>query len=641
MQTKTCMGLATVVATAFAGAATAQSVDFALEFAAGGQMVEFYFEHSGSIDTAHVALDFTNSGDYTWAGDLTIGLISPDGTTVEFGGYDVFFGYPSAGDFPGDWDVSSSGSFTHDIDFASLALSGDGTWTLQLMNGYSGSASADWVGNFGGEGCDDCPTNDCNNNGVEDIEDIANGTSQDCDGNLIPDECQSDCDGDGTPDACDDPCPGVAFDIDDVGGVVVEYTFTNTGVMDEIEIEFEFTNQGDLTWAGDLLFAIVAPSGSGVQFGGYNLQFNDYIYLGDFPADYDVDVSGPYGPITFYFPDPDALEGEGEWTLLVANGYAQSTGARWAGMVSFEVCDDCIVDCNDNGVADSEDIANGTSEDCDLNGRPDECDIADGGDANGDGTLDACQEADCTFETNVMVDGVGTYEEVYTVDFSGSVEAFTCGGTFTNTSGDLTWAGDVLIGITDPNGNSVEFGGYDHTFGYVSIGDFPASWDVVDSGEYAAETMNAAGYGLMGDGTWTIQIANGYAASIGSAWDLTVSFCSLGDPGPTDCNNNGIDDAQDIADGTSMDCNENGRPDECDIADGNSDDADGNGVPDECEEGCDDSPDLNGDGCVNGADVGLILSVWGSSNPAYGDLNCDGTVNGADFGIVLAGWTGC
>lgn len=50
-----------------------------------------------------------------------------------------------------------------------------------------------------------------------------------------------------------------------------------------------------------------------------------------------------------------------------------------------------------------------------------------------------------------------------------------------------------------------------------------------------------------------------------------------------DCNQNGIPDDQDIAEGTSEDCNGNGVPDECDVARGTSNDCDGNVVPDECE----------------------------------------------------------
>ena len=67
-----------------------------------------------------------------------------------------------------------------------------------------------------------------------------------------------------------------------------------------------------------------------------------------------------------------------------------------------------------------------------------------------------------------------------------------------------------------------------------------------------------------------------------------------------DCNRNGVPDACDVASAVSHDCNGNGRPDECeedcnangladecDIAAGTSDDCNGNGVPDACENDCD------------------------------------------------------
>ncbi len=50
-----------------------------------------------------------------------------------------------------------------------------------------------------------------------------------------------------------------------------------------------------------------------------------------------------------------------------------------------------------------------------------------------------------------------------------------------------------------------------------------------------------------------------------------------------DCNDNGIDDSVDLANGTEEDCNENDIPDSCDIASGTSVDDNGNMVPDECE----------------------------------------------------------
>ncbi|MCA9286470.1 MAG: hypothetical protein KDA22_14695 [Phycisphaerales bacterium] len=48
--------------------------------------------------------------------------------------------------------------------------------------------------------------------------------------------------------------------------------------------------------------------------------------------------------------------------------------------------------------------------------------------------------------------------------------------------------------------------------------------------------------------------------------------------------------------------------------------------------------DLNGDGHIDGADLGILLSAWGTPGP--GDLNQDGAVNGADLGVLLANWTG-
>lgn len=44
---------------------------------------------------------------------------------------------------------------------------------------------------------------DCNGNGLPDDEDVTEGRSEDCDADLIPDECALDCDDDGTPDTCE------------------------------------------------------------------------------------------------------------------------------------------------------------------------------------------------------------------------------------------------------------------------------------------------------------------------------------------------------------------------------------------------------------------------------------------------------
>ncbi len=47
--------------------------------------------------------------------------------------------------------------------------------------------------------------------------------------------------------------------------------------------------------------------------------------------------------------------------------------------------------------------------------------------------------------------------------------------------------------------------------------------------------------------------------------------------------------------------------------------------------------DLNGDGVVDGGDLGVLLSLWGTADPTA-DLSGDGVVDGADLGILLSAW---
>jgi hypothetical protein len=55
--------------------------------------------------------------------------------------------------------------------------------------------------------------------------------------------------------------------------------------------------------------------------------------------------------------------------------------------------------------------------------------------------------------------------------------------------------------------------------------------------------------------------------------------------------------------------------------------------------------DLNEDGIVDAADIGLLLSAWGSCGKAgpgcFADLNEDGVVDGTDIGLILGAWGLC
>lgn len=59
-----------------------------------------------------------------------------------------------------------------------------------------------------------------------------------------------------------------------------------------------------------------------------------------------------------------------------------------------------------------------------------------------------------------------------------------------------------------------------------------------------------------------------------------------------------------------------------------------NQLPDSCD------ADLNGDFNVDGADLGLLLAQWDTTNDAP-DLDDDGFVGGGDLGLLLAAWGAC
>lgn len=120
---------------------------------------------------------------------------------------------------------------------------------------------------------------------------------------------------------------------------------------------------------------------------------------------------------------------------------------------------------------------------------------------------------------------------------------------------------------------------------------------------------------------------------------------------PTDCNNNGVDDADEIDAFPQLDCDENGVLDTCEIADDPSLDCDGNNRLDVCDIADDPSLDCDGDGaldsCQIAADPSLDLNENGildsCEDPAecVADLTGNGVVNSADLAELLGAWGAC
>ena len=155
---------------------------------------------------------------------------------------------------------------------------------------------------------------DCNGNGVADAQDVGSGTSEDCNANSIPDECEQDCNDSGQPDDCD---------IAD--GTSEDCNFN--GVPDDCEA-------------------------------GWDQDCND----NGVPDLCDIDPGDSEDCNGNTVPDE----------CDIADGI--SDDCNFDGVPDeCELADATAMDCNGNGVLDECDLASGASEDCQPNGVLDDC----------------------------------------------------------------------------------------------------------------------------------------------------------------------------------------------------------------------------------------------------------------------------
>ncbi|UCE58773.1 MAG: S8 family serine peptidase [Phycisphaerales bacterium] len=462
---------------------------------------------------------------------------------------------------------------------------------------------------------------DCNGNGVLDGLDVSNGTSPDCSGNGIPDECEPDCNNNDTADSCD------IFD----GG---SSDCNSNNIPDECEPDCNANGVADMC---DVVFA------------GISEDCNQNVI----PDECEVDCNSNGVP-----DDCDIADGTSEDCTVNA------------------IPDECETkpDCNNNGASDDNDICNRTSCDCNRNGRPDECDIASGAseDCTGDVIPDECEVAlqillfaahppgEFLEELELaghFVHQPSSYDDVddpeyYDViiwnrgspavypSFRGYVDAFVAGGgglmivtppdnveehfeVYANPAAG-TIAGTVLDGTTVVDFESPVVSGLGATStltGYARIPDLREGAQTVV--EWADGTPMTVIYrygsgkvvyfndaSAMGDTYWEGDEAygtallhnaldflalpsgdcnnNGVADSCETADGLVIDeFPPGGDGIPdecqTDCNENGVPDSVDAANGIGADCNGNDVLDECDLAEGVSTDCDDSGMLDECD----------------------------------------------------------
>ena len=488
---------------------------------------------------------------------------------------------------------------------------------------------------------DECQLADCNGNGIEDVFDIANATSLDCQGDGIPDECQL---AEEFVYAVDDGSPEIALGAgvpfigwlnrmtvqpgaETVSELQIAWGALTPGTLATVGLWSDPDGDGDPTDANllvsvptassleltgtfvriDIPDTFIGPSGTSFFVGAYGefaldafpaLVDQSAPDLGSWyitsataidPTDLDAGAIDYFGPVGLF---PGCAACGGDFLLRVSTcttGHcSESPDLNMNG-----VPDACDPDCNGNGIPDDVDILQGNVTDCDMDGTPDSCQELE--DCDGNGMADLCQ-------TQVSQGLVGSYysnrelEGTPMVRFDPNVffnfdldPAFP--GLLPTDNFSVRWTGAITTGpagtytfeLFRDDGVRLWVNGvriidlWESGVGTVSgTIDLAANTDYYFVLEYYEEGGDAAcelSWQVPG-GTMTPVMSTDLKPLYDRNMDGISDTCQV-----TDCNGNGVEDAEDIAFGTSRDCEPNGIPDECQPCD----DCDGNGVPDGCE----------------------------------------------------------
>jgi len=537
---------------------------------------------------------------------------------------------------------------------------------------------------------------DCNDNGVPDDEDIAMGTSLDCNLDGVPDECQladNDCNENMIPDDCD-IAEGTSMDVNGNGipdecemptvdGLVITEIMNNpSAVSDALGEWFEITNVSDV--AIDLMGLTVRDDGSDsftvdvsvIVMPGDHVVFGnnaDMATNGGVEVDYEyggqmalangddeieiVDVDGitvldrvayDGGPM---FPDPNgaSMNLDPDATDAVSN----DDGANWCEAVTpygdgdlgtpgamNDFCEPMIVDCNDNGIPDDEDIAMGTSQDCNDNGVPDECDIADGTseDCNENMIPDECDIAE---GTSMDENGNGIPDECEMPTTAGLVitEIMNNPDAVSDADGEwfeITNVGDAPI---DLMGLTIRDEGSDSFLVDASVIVMPGDYVVLGNN---ADMATNGGVEVDFEYGGQMFLANGDDEIVIVDVDgVTVVDAVAYDGGPTFPDPTGASMSLDPAstDPVSNDDGANWCEAVSPYGDGDL------GTPGSMNDACDvvvDCPeDFDGDGMVGTTDLLQLLAAWGPCAGCVEDLDGDGMVGTTDLLQLLAAWGAC
>ena len=352
---------------------------------------------------------------------------------------------------------------------------------------------------------------DCNHDGIPDADQIASGDSFDLNGNDVPDECED--------VGCGQRLHRVAVSggtIPDQGERVFEVELPDLGEIQELRLHLRNFHH---PWAEQLLITLERDRpGEVLQASVAELCGVDWDFIGDY--EFRDDASGSR---TICTTVSAGTIPEGEYVPVNSGGtptfmdafQGRTSGGTWRLSIIDTASDSFTAEL---GSAFIDIVVSGAVTDCDGDGTPDSCEF----DSDGDGVVDDCDECpddpaksvagECgcgTAEIDSDSDGVADCIDGCPFDPL-KIDPGTCGCGVSDLDGDGDGVPDCIDGCPDdPNKSS----------------------------------PGACGCGV---------------ADTDSDGDGTPD---CGDS--TDCNDNGIDDAIEIADGMVEDCNFDGIPDEC------------------------------------------------------------------------------
>jgi CxxC motif-containing protein (DUF1111 family) len=442
---------------------------------------------------------------------------------------------------------------------------------------------------------------DCNGNGICDAEEIADGLATDCNANGTLDACDiasgtsADCNGNGRPDACDIGA-GTSTDLD------------GNGRLDECAGELVVGGSGYPTIQAAINAAPVSGATVLVAPGTY--------------AGMSVDLTGKSIALrSIAGPVATILDGTGLQGPIVRVLSAGDDGSSITGFT----------------------FRNGTAGEGAAPNRRGGAIFIDGG-----AESLVVNIYSCIFESNAAdlggaVYGRGLVSTVQACDFRDN-DATLGGALFLE-------GGSWVVRVTSISGGTADQGGAIYASapitGFVTLSSLSNNAAEAGSAIYFAPTIasplvvtnsqvefntGASGAALQTASSVPIQIASVRFCG-NEPGDFEGPITDLGfNTFSSDCNGNGICDAEELETGLVTDCNENGLPDSCDIAAG-APDINGNGAIDDCER----LGDIDGDGFVGASDLALMLTAWGSTD-ADADLSGDGLVSGQDIAILLQRW---